>query len=201
MQIETSELQGSAIGGHARGPLQCPTCGAPAAGLRRTTTVGEDYLNTGFRCEAGHVWDLYFGRDAEGGFSWEVVTLPMNETTDRLVVYRGSDFSSLDWGGASEDALRGESLSWEALIEAEPRLQALERDVMAVADKGGELFCANAIWYGYMDVEHGFKERVCQLAGWTADSPQLRTQEAYDLVYERLYDQLPNCRDCRCFVA
>src|SRR5215208_2067079 len=98
-----------------------------------------------------------------------------------------------------EELLPPEDVTWENLVEVEPRLRALERDVQTVADKGGPSFCANAIWYGYLDPEFGFKERMTRYMGWIAEVPELRSIEAYDLAYEHLYDLLPDCRNCTCF--
>jgi hypothetical protein len=78
------------------------------------------------------------------------------------------------------------------LCRREPRLATLERDVQAVKDTGGPWFCANDHWYG------SFKPRLVRLVGFGADEPELRTTEAYDVAYGALYEQLPDCRNCRC---
>jgi hypothetical protein len=60
-------------------------------------------------------------------------------------------------------------------------------------------FCANANWYGYSGP--GLKEKLCQLVGWEAktDDPRLKTNEAYDVAYEAIYEALPDCRGrCSC---
>jgi hypothetical protein len=95
-------------------------------------------------------------------------------------------------------ALPAKELSWERIVEIEPRLAAAEHDIKAVGRKRGKPFCANAIWYGYLDPAFSFKERVNCYAGWEAKKPELRSPEAYDIAYDYLYALLPGCRDCLC---
>ncbi len=88
--------------------------------------------------------------------------------------------------------------TWDDLVAREPRLAdlriAAER-VRAVDTS----FCANAVWYGYGG-HLGLKPRLVRLVGWGAQSrdPVLRSCDAYDLVYQTLYDLLPDCRGCGC---
>lgn len=96
-------------------------------------------------------------------------------------------------------ALPPEELSWERICEIEPRLKVAEREILRIADKGGKAFCANAVWYGYGDPDFSFKERVVRYAGWEAEEPRLRSNAAYDIAYEHLYELLPACRNCWCF--
>lgn len=87
-----------------------------------------------------------------------------------------------------------------ALAELEPALWALAEDVLAVR-AGSKRFCANARWLGFGDWwGSGFRERVSKLVGWLRKGgpSQLRTSEAYDVVYMTLYPLLPNCRNCGC---
>ena len=46
----------------------------------------------------------------------------------------------------------------------------------------------------------GYKPRMVELVGMCArsDDPALRTSDAYDTAYRRLYELLPNCRQCLC---
>ena len=64
----------------------------------------------------------------------------------------------------------------------------------AVRDEGGPSFCANKVWYIH------FAPRLNELAGERArsDDPLLRSDEAYELSYQKLYRSLPNCRSCVC---
>lgn len=83
---------------------------------------------------------------------------------------------------------------WEVLLRREPELARLQQEVLAVKDEGGDSFCANRAWYIL------FELRLKELVGGRAksDDPLLRSQEAYELSYHRLYGLLPNCRDCIC---
>lgn len=57
-----------------------------------------------------------------------------------------------------------------------------------------EDFCANEVWYGRGD-DGGVKEKVAQLVGWDRKpDPVLGSEEAYDIAYDALYDELPDCR-------
>jgi hypothetical protein len=80
--------------------------------------------------------------------------------------------------------------TWQAIRRLEPALAKLEADIRlhATAHKNGKPYCANDHWYGR------FKERLCHLVGFQARNPALRTMEAYDLVYRKLYRLLPDCR-------
>jgi hypothetical protein len=94
-------------------------------------------------------------------------------------------------------------LSWERIVEIEPRLRAVEREIMIIAHSDSasprwKPFCANAIWYGYLDPSFSFKKRVHRYTGWYAEKPELRSQAAYRLAYEHLYNLLPDCRGCMC---
>lgn len=84
-------------------------------------------------------------------------------------------------------------MTFEELCQIEPRLLALYRRAQAVKDdKRKPSFCANRVWYTE------FKPELCRLVGWEAENPALRTEEAYDLAYDTIYDVLPPCRNCWC---
>ena len=79
---------------------------------------------------------------------------------------------------------------WLTLAAASPGLRELYRDIKAVKDDGPS-FCANQVWY------LRFKPRLIELVGYWANGPDiLRTDEAYDVAYQTLYELLPDCRDC-----
>src|SRR5919202_6993179 len=93
-------------------------------------------------------------------------------------------------------------LTWGELVEREPALGLLERELRALRRQGRPAdFCANEVWYGYRRWRgRGFRERVVGLVGWCAEStdPDLRTSAAYEVAYRRLYELLPDCCQCAC---
>jgi hypothetical protein len=91
-------------------------------------------------------------------------------------------------------------LTWRDLTKAEPRLERLYADVRQIKDdKSKPAFCANFVWYGYGKYRgHSLKERMYYLVGFMAANPELRTMDAYDIAYRKLYDALPDCRNCGC---
>jgi hypothetical protein len=95
-------------------------------------------------------------------------------------------------------ALPARELSWERIVEIEPRLRQAEMELSAMTRKNKKPFCANAIWYGYRDPAFSYKERVNRYTGWHAEKPELRSPAAYDIAYDHLYDLLPGCRGCLC---
>lgn len=92
-------------------------------------------------------------------------------------------------------------LMWQKLCEKEPRLKALQGEMLSVQDEG-KSFCANDLWHGYTDPGNGFLSKMSVLVGWRReDHPVLGTEEAYDVAHQVLFlDSLPDCRECRCVV-
>jgi len=93
-----------------------------------------------------------------------------------------------------------EKITWSLLCDLEPRLIHLLAKVRGIEDdKRKPSFCANSIWYGEYGQE-GIKPRLVQLVGWQAmgSDPRLKTTQAYDLAYKKLYNLLPPCRNCNC---
>jgi hypothetical protein len=89
-------------------------------------------------------------------------------------------------------------MAWPLLVKAEPRLAEVERALAGIVDTGDTpSFCANAHWYGYSEGP-SYRDRVKELAGWLGEMLVLRSEAAYDLAYEYLYELLPGCRDCQC---
>lgn len=82
----------------------------------------------------------------------------------------------------------------------EPQVLVLVREAAAIQDDGAaDGFCANDVFYGH----HGrrsFKRAISRLVGWYAESnhPRLRSEQAYDVVFDAVYSALPDCRDCTC---
>ena len=92
-------------------------------------------------------------------------------------------------------------ITWRILCELEPRLLDLYNEVSSIKDEGGEYFCANAVWYGRGNFE-GFKHRLVALVGFRRQNdgsdPRLAASRSYDIAYHKIYDALPDCRNCAC---
>src|SRR5262245_55248317 len=89
-----------------------------------------------------------------------------------------------------------DDLTFDDLVELEPELGTLLREVEVVAKllPPGARFCANACWYGYHG-HRGIKPRLTELVGWgrpKGHGPKvLGTPRAYSIAYDRLYQALP----------
>lgn len=85
---------------------------------------------------------------------------------------------------------------WNNYCELEPRLKDIERLIRKIKDDGTETsFCANRAWY-----EGDYKNLIAKYVGYYAetDLAELKTSQAYDDVYQYLYQLLPDCRNCGC---
>jgi hypothetical protein len=84
----------------------------------------------------------------------------------------------------------------------EPRLiDVFVRAASVVDDGTAPYFCANETFFAYRDPRSSIKRAIMNLVGWHAPwgtRSDLMTEQAYDTVYERIYEALPNCRDCGC---
>jgi len=89
----------------------------------------------------------------------------------------------------------GPSLTWRQIVKLEPKLGALHREAQEVRDTGGRHFCANKVWYD------DFKPRLKLLVGWCRadDVLSLKASESYATAYAKIYNALPDCRNCACF--
>jgi len=74
----------------------------------------------------------------------------------------------------------------------------LVRDCASIKDDGGELFCANAHWYG-RGTSQGLKGRLKRLVGW-GTTLGFASERDYSDLYKHAYGQLPDCRNCGCFI-
>jgi hypothetical protein len=83
---------------------------------------------------------------------------------------------------------------WRSLVDLEPELAQLRLEVESIRDEGGQSFCANKVWYIWIE------PRVRELVGAHARSgdPLLRSRAAHEVTRETLYRLLPNCRNCVC---
>lgn len=89
-------------------------------------------------------------------------------------------------------------LTFSQYCELEPRLIDLLKRAQSYAACDEECFCANAVWYG----SGGIKQALCDLVGWDANvvDSRLAGTSAYDVCYEAIYEALPDCRNCACWV-
>jgi hypothetical protein len=89
------------------------------------------------------------------------------------------------------------TLTFADLVEIEPRLGDLLAEAKAISSDGIPNFCANRVWYGYLnDGKKGLKHKMEDLVGFFAErkDPKLITSSAYDLAYETIYGTLPDCK-------
>jgi hypothetical protein len=78
-------------------------------------------------------------------------------------------------------------VTFDDLVAREPMLGHLYEAVDEV-DGSSSDFCANRIWYDR------FKPLLVRLVGYEARLDELRSEAAYDLAYETLYERLPACQ-------
>jgi hypothetical protein len=85
--------------------------------------------------------------------------------------------------------------TWKELVVIEPRLVPLRKEARAYHKTAGEHFCANAVFFGYQTgYPDSLKGRLSKLVGWERRGHPLGTSAAYDVAYETIYKELPDCR-------
>ncbi len=77
-------------------------------------------------------------------------------------------------------------MTWNEMTTIEPRLKELLKQ--ASTHKGKPGFCANEAW-----INGGLKDQLCKLVGWDAMNYLLRTENAYNTAYDKVYGALPGC--------
>ena len=86
--------------------------------------------------------------------------------------------------------------TWTKMCHVEQDLLGLYIDAMNRTrdeeSKNKRCVCANHIWY------QDFKPRLRLLVGWEARNPLLWSSECYDVAYQKIYDAMPECRECGC---
>jgi hypothetical protein len=73
------------------------------------------------------------------------------------------------------------------LAAIEPLLAELAAEARRIEADSPD-FCANKVWYDR------FKPALERLVGYQARRSELRTERAYDIAYQAIYDRLPDCR-------
>src|SRR5215472_9802776 len=75
-------------------------------------------------------------------------------------------------------------MTWQRLIKLEPKLLELYNRAQAIR-KRKRTFDPLKVWIGS---RHGMKDEMAALVGWNrADVPELGTNAAYDIAYDRIY--------------
>jgi len=87
--------------------------------------------------------------------------------------------------------LDAEGLTWEIMVELEPRLNILWLEARAVRTERNKYFCANTLW----DAGR-FKQRISRLAGFDAANPKLRNARASGIACIKIYAALSSCWNC-----
>ncbi|KUK63674.1 MAG: hypothetical protein XD84_1969, partial [Desulfotomaculum sp. 46_80] len=77
-------------------------------------------------------------------------------------------------------------MTFNEMTKTEPRLKQLYNKARMV-DGSGKHFCANYTWYEL------FKPQLLDMVGTGAARAELRTVEAYNCAYRRIYEALPDC--------
>jgi hypothetical protein len=79
------------------------------------------------------------------------------------------------------------------MVKIEPELDQILREIRAIR-RDQERFCANWVWYK----RDGFKARMHRLVGWRAFDDKMGGSANYSTAYQKLYNELPGCRNCNC---
>lgn len=88
---------------------------------------------------------------------------------------------------------RAPTITWKRICELSPLMLRLYEQAKAVKDdKRKKRFCANGIWYDH------FKPYMVNHVGWQSPIPELQSSAAYSITYDKIYNALPNCRNCFC---
>lgn len=85
-------------------------------------------------------------------------------------------------------------LTFDNMAAVYPELQRMREQARSM-DNSDPHFCANQVWFDH------FKPQLLMLVGWESVSktPEwMTTYQAYDLAYQTIYNELPECRDCWC---
>lgn len=92
-----------------------------------------------------------------------------------------------------QTAVAEQDSKWRQLIQAEPKLQDLFQQARAIKDdKSKPFFCVHrTLWYD------SFKPALEELVGFAREGdPILGTSTAYDSARQRIWNTLPDCRNC-----
>jgi hypothetical protein len=90
-------------------------------------------------------------------------------------------------------AIIAPKLTWEKLMQLEPRLRGLWQEAQHCDRFCGDRFCGMEAW-------PALKPRLVEIVGHCRSDfhPVLGTAAAYEIAYDRLLEAVPPCRGCSC---
>ncbi|BAH74204.1 hypothetical protein [Solidesulfovibrio magneticus] len=124
-----------------------------------------------------------------------VIERALNEAARPFFSHTSRDIDPTKFKKSDVPHWEGGAISWEELVEIEPDLRWMLQAIKLIRrPKAPASFCANRIWYCC------FKPRLLQLVGHSCrrKNSALRSSAAYDTAYQKLYNALPDCRNCGC---
>jgi hypothetical protein len=90
-------------------------------------------------------------------------------------------------------AKKAPALDWNRICVLHPYLRGLYEQAKGVRDdKRKKRFCANQVF------DAQFKPYFENHVGWNSPTPELKSSLAYDIVCHKIYNALPDCRNCFC---
>jgi hypothetical protein len=85
-----------------------------------------------------------------------------------------------------------EILSWAEIVAIEPQVELIVAAARSITyDPEAEYSCGPREFHE----PGGFKDQLSEYVGWRACEPRLRTERAYDIVYDKVRRALPDCRN------
>ena len=85
----------------------------------------------------------------------------------------------------TSEAMPDGQITWERILAEEPEVSEVFRELLGCVPKGRRY----SRWHRFVR-RHGTtpKARLCRLVGWRARNPRLRSQEAYRLTMEKMWE-------------
>ncbi len=86
--------------------------------------------------------------------------------------------------------------TFDTLCRTYPTLRMLADEAEQFQENDDPNFCANQAWYGHGRWQKSLRNRVVTIADKAVK--RFGQQRVYDVVYDGVYDRLPDCRRCGC---